>query len=212
MQFLINYQWQLFITIEILFLFAILAFGFVRYFLNKGRLSLIFLSSFFVLLIAEALLAFLIYRTTGKIESFQIVIIIFVLYAVTFGIKDFKNLDRWMRQKIGKWRNIELLNDEDYEIIERNQDSKYIAKKYRISATVHLFIFIIGQTILWYLGTGNVSEMLSYLEDLSWFETGDYADSPYANETAYAIGMLWVIVFFIDFVWSWSYTFWPSRK
>src|SRR5699024_8056853 len=96
MQFLINYQWQLFITIEILFLLTFLAFGFVRYFLNNDRLSFIFLSSFFALLIAEALLAFLIYQATRKIETFQIVIIIFVLYAVTFGIKDFKNLDRWM--------------------------------------------------------------------------------------------------------------------
>src|SRR5699024_4083774 len=198
MQFLINYQWQLFITIEILFLLTFLAFGFVRYFLNKDRLSFIFLSSFFALLIAEALLAFLIYQATGKIETFQIVIIIFVLYAVTFGIKDFKNLDRWMRQKIGKWRNVDLLHDEDYEIIERKQDSKYMAKKYRISATIHLFIFLIGQSILWYLGTASVSEMLGYLKDLSWFETGDYADSPYANETSYSIGVLWVIVCVID--------------
>lgn len=212
MKFLIDYQWQLFITIEILFLLALLAFGFVRYFLNKSRLSLIFLCSTFGFVILEALLAFLIYRRTGEIGIFQIVILIFVLYAVTFGIRDFKNLDRWMRQKIGKWRKVELLNEEDYKIIERNNDSKYVAKKYRISATIHLSIFLIGQTILWYLGTGSVSEMLGYLKDLSWFETGDYADSPYANETSYSIGMLWMIVFFIDFIWSLSYTVFPSRK
>lgn len=212
MNFIVKYQWEIFITIEILFLLAFLAFGFIRYFLNKRRLSLFFLGGFFSLLIIEATLAFYIYRLTGKISTFQIVIGVFVVYALTFGIFDFLKLDRWMRRKIGTWRHVELLSEKDYEIIARNKDPKYIARKYRYTSTIHLIIFIIAQAGLWYHGTGSVSEMLTYVRDLSWFETGHFEDSPYANEATYSIGMLWMIIFFIDFVWSWSYTLFPSDK
>lgn len=210
MDFLVTYQWGIFITIEIMFFVFFLLFGFVRYFLNIRRLSLVFLGGFLSLIIIEALLAFVIFRITGEISTFQIVIAIFIIYAFTFGIFDFLKLDRWMRQKIGAWRNVELLTKKDYQIIEQNKNPKYIARRYRISATIHLIVFIIGQTALWIHGTENISELLTYLRDFSWFETGDFADSPYANEATYSVGMIWIIVFFIDFIWSWSYSLFPS--
>src|SRR5699024_1307333 len=165
MNFIVTYQWEIFISIEILFFVAFLLFGFVRYFLSKRRLSLFFLGVFLSLLIIEAVLAFYIYRLTGEISTFQIVISIFVLYALTFGIVDFLKLDRWMRMKIGAWRNVELLNERDYDIIARNKDPKYIARKYRYTSTIHLIIFVIGQAILWYHGTCSVAEMVTYIRD-----------------------------------------------
>ena len=50
-------------------------------------------------------------------------------YAATFGISDFKKLDRWMRKHIGKWRGVELLADKDISIMGKQKDPKYIAKK-----------------------------------------------------------------------------------
>src|SRR5690625_3066935 len=129
--FLLTYQWHIFITIEILFFVFFLLFGFFRYFLNKRKISNIFLILFFSLIIVEALLAIIVYKLTGEFSQFQLIIIIFVIYALTFGIADFLNLDRWMRKKIGSWRNIELLTEKDYAIMERNKNPKYIAEKYR---------------------------------------------------------------------------------
>lgn len=212
MDFLLTYQWHIFITIEISFIVIFLLFGFVRYFLNQRNLSLILFIIFLLLIVSEVLLAFVIYRVTGEFSTFQLIIGIFVIYALTFGIFDFLKLDRWMRQKIGSWRSVELLTEKDYRIIERNKDPKYIAKKYRLTSTIHLIAFVIGQFVLWMQGTDSISEMFGYLRDLSWIETGDFTQSPYANETTYSIGMLWGIIFFIDFVWSWSYTIFPARQ
>lgn len=60
-------------------------------------------------------------------------------------------------------------------------------------------------------GTKDIEEMFSYIRDLSWIETGRFEDSPYPNETIYSIGMLWGLIFIIDFIWSWSYTIFPSK-
>lgn len=208
---LLTYQWEIFIGIEILSLVCLLLFGFFRYFLGKKKHSTLFIVSFIALLFLEAILAFIIYQETGEFSTFQMVIMIFLLYACTFGINDFRNLDRWMRKKIGKWRKVELLTDKDYEIMRRNKDPKYIARKYRITSTIHLVIFLVVQFIFWSLGTENVNEMIMYIKDLSWIEAGKAEVSPYPNETLYAIGMIWMIVFAVDFLWSWSYTIFPSK-
>src|SRR5699024_2651097 len=85
------------------------------------------------------------YQITGEISTFQIVIGVFVLYALAFGIFDFLKLDRWMRKKIGARRNVELLSEKDYDIIARNKNPKYIAKKYRYTSTIHLIVFVIAK-------------------------------------------------------------------
>lgn len=208
---LLQYQWEIFIGIEITSVIFLLLFGFFRYFLGKKKLSLLFIIGFITLLFIEGLLALVIYQQTGEFETFQIVIIVFLIYACTFGINDFRNLDRWMRKKVGAWRHIDLLTEKDVEIMKKRKDPKHQARKFRISATIHLILFVIVQTIFWKLGTDSISEMLNYVKDLSWIETGDYKDSPYPNETLYAIGMIWMIIFVVDFIWSWSYTIFPAK-
>ncbi|GAB3049403.1 hypothetical protein [Virgibacillus ainsalahensis] len=211
MAFILTYQWELFIALEVLSLLALLLFGIVRYFLSRRKLSLVFILTFLVLLAVEALLALVIYQETGEISTFQIVIMIFVVYACTFGILDFKKLDRWMRKKIGQWRNVELLTEKDHRIMKRDKDPKYLAKKYRWTSIIHLIVFVVGQSALWIYGTGDLEEMFTYLRDFSWIEAGNANDSPYANETMYGIGMIWGIVFIADFIYSWSYTIFPSK-
>lgn len=212
MQFLVDYQWIIFITLEVLSFIALILFGVLRYALNKRKLSMIAIMMFLAFLIVEALLAIFIYQETKEISSFQIVVGIFVIYACTFGVLDFIKLDRWMRKKVGKRRNIELLTRKDYAVLNRQKDPRYVARKYRISSIIHLVIFGIVQIVLWSYGTADFKEMLTFLRDFSWIEDGTYENSPYANEISYSVGIIWGIVFIVDFIYSWSYTIFPSSS
>lgn len=205
-------NWEVFIAIEIASLIALLLFGVFRYFFGKRNLSKLFIMLFLLLLLLEGLLALYVYSQTGEIETFQIVVAIFILYAFTFGIVDFLRLDRWMRDKIGKFRKVELLTEKDYRIMERNKNPQYIAKKYRITSTIHLIVFVIGQTILWSMGSDSMAEVKMHLTDFSWIEAGTAEGSPYPNDTMYGIGIIWGIVFIIDFIYSWSYTLFPKKS
>src|SRR5699024_6514038 len=191
MQTLIQYQWETFIGLEVLSLIFLLLFGIFRYFLDQKKFSLLFIFGFISLLVLEVLIGILIYRVTGELTQFHIVLIIFLAYALTFGYFDFKKLDRWMRKNIGKLRKKELLTEKDCLIIKRNQDPKYIAKKYRISAYTHTILFISAQTVLWLMGTENMSEIIGYLRDLSWFDNPTSAGTPYANDIYFSIGIIW---------------------
>lgn len=212
MSFLQTYQWEIIIVIEIISWIALILFGILRYVLDKRRQSIIFLVLFVGLIGFEALVGWLIYRETGELSTIQIVITIFVFYAITFGISDFKKLDRWMRQKIGNWRKIDLLTEKDKGILIRDKDPKYIAKKNRISSFIHLSIFLAVQIGFWMYSVASLEEALTYVKDLSWIGEGDFKTSPYANETLYSISMVWGIVFVVDFIYSWSYTIFPAKK
>jgi len=208
---LLTYQWELFIAAEILSVVMLLLFGLTRYLLNQRKLSTIFISLFLALFIFEAVLALYIYQITGEISTFQITVMLFVLYACTFGIADFKRLDRWMRKTIGKWRGVSLLTEKDMQVMEHLQDPKYIAHKNRISAMIHLVIFVGVQAGLWIYGLGGTAGIADYLTDLTWVEVDDYQQSPYASETAFSMSKLWGLIFIVDFIYSWSYTFFPKK-
>jgi hypothetical protein len=207
----VTYSWEIFVATELLSLSSLILFGLFRYFFSKPKLSLMFILLFLLLLTAEALLGIYVYQQTGEVSTFLIIIAVFVIYACTFGIFDFLRLDRWMRSKLGKLRGVELLTEKDYAIMRRNKDPKYIAKKYRIMSLIHFILFVTVQTIFWSMGTNSISEMKMYLTDLSWIEKGNVEDSPYPNETMFTIGMIWGIAFVADFIYSWSYTIFPSK-
>lgn len=212
MGFILEYQWEIFIIAEVLSLIFILLFGVARYVSNKRKLSLSFIFLFILLLFLEAALALFVYKETGEISTFQIVITVFVIYACTFGISDFKKLDRWMRLKIGRWRGTELLTEKDKYVMQKQKDPKYIARKYRISSIIHLLVFIIVQLIFLNYSLDSWNQALPYLQDLSWIGTEIIGETPYANETIYGISMVWGLVFIIDFIYSWSYTIFPSKQ
>ncbi|MFB1051472.1 hypothetical protein [Paraliobacillus sp. JSM ZJ581] len=211
MDLIIKYNWELFIFIEFLSFGLLVLFGIFRYFFDKSRLSIMFIFIFLFMLIIEGALGLYVYSQTGEISTFQIVIFVFIIYACTFGIFDFMKLDRWMRKKIGTLRGIELLSDKDYKIINRNNNPKYIAKKYRLSSFIHLLIFVSVQAIFWLVGTESISEIKMYLSNFSWINKGIAEESPYPNDVTLGIGVIWGIVFIADFIYSWSYTLFPKK-
>ena len=212
MNFLLEYQWEIFIVAEVLSLFALILFGIVRYGFGRRKSSLTFLAIFLGLLIFEAGLALILYQETGEISNFQIVIMIFILYACTFGINDFRKLDRWMRKKIGNFRGTDLLTEKDKEIMRRQKDPKHIARVNRISAMIHLLIFVVAQVSMWAYSLESFDEAKLYLTDLSWIGAENYQETPYVSDMMYGISMIWGIVFMIDFIYSWSYTIFPANS
>jgi len=211
MDWILDYQWGILVALEVVSLLCLLSFGVVRYVFGNQKLSIIFLWLFIGLIGVEALLALFIYRETGEMAAFQLVVIVFVLYACTFGIYDFKKLDRWMRWKVGNWRGVELLTAQDRAIMAKQRDPQYIAKVNRKSAMVHLLVFFVVQAGFWIYGLWSISDIPNYLTDWSWLDAEHVAATPYANETMLQISRIWAIVFVVDFIYSWSYTIFPAK-
>lgn len=211
--FIIEHAGVIFITMEVLSLFCLLFFGLTRYLFDRRILSIAFILFFIGITALEAALGWLLFSRTGEISTLQIIITIFVLYALTFGIQDFKKLDRWMKQKIGKRRGIDLLTEKDRDAIQKQNDPIRRARLYRYSSIIHILVFFTAQIVFFSLGTDNTEEAFTYLRDWSWLssETGHPSETPYSNETIHGISMLWGIILIVDTLYSWSYTIWPKN-
>lgn len=211
MTFIYTYHWWLLIGLEVIAVLALIIFGLSRYLFSRPRLSFLFLAVFIAMICLEGLLGLLIYQKTGEFDLFQIVVLIFILYAFTLGIFDFIKLDRTLRQKIGDLRKIDLLTDKDKEVLARQKDPVFLARKYRRSSYLHTILFFGFQITTWLMGTESLAEIGTYLTDFSWVNNDDSTGTPYPNDLLYRVGVVWTIVYVVDLIYSWSYTFTKKR-
>ena len=207
-----TYQWEVFIFLEIASWIFLFLFLLLRYAFDRVKIGQIFLLLFLLFIIFEGILAFINYRQTGEIDTFQIVVFIFIIYACTFGISDFKKLDRYIKQTVGKWRKVDLLTEKDRAVMEKQQNPKYIARRYRLWWYGHTIAFIIANIIFWQLYGDKATEFFSYIQDWSWFEEETIHHAPYKHEMVMNIVRLWLVIYVIDTIIAWSYTFFPSKK
>jgi len=100
MDFLMDYKWVLLVGAETTFWLLSVAFLVLRYLAGLDRLSIVFL----ILIVVDNLvilgLGVLDYLFTGQFEAYQITILIVLLYGITFGKRDFKRLDAYLKRKI----------------------------------------------------------------------------------------------------------------
>lgn len=210
MSFILDYQWEIFISLEVLSLIFLLLLLLIRYALLNQALSQLFLVAFVCMIVLEGVLALAVYRATGEIDTFQIVILVFIVYAFTFGIGDFKRLDRWIKQKVGHWQGVDLLTDEDKQIMQQQKDPIYRARKYRREWFIHTIIFVLAH-VFFFIFYGN--ERLTFLEimsDWSWLETFDPENippnGPYRVGPLYLVSLVWVIAYVSDTINALYYT------
>ena len=97
-----DYKWVLLVGAEISFWLLSVVFLVLRYWAGFDRASIVFL----VLIVVDNLvilgLGAVDYLLTGEFETYQITILIVLLYGVTFGKRDFKRLDAYLKRKITK--------------------------------------------------------------------------------------------------------------
>ncbi|EZH65035.1 hypothetical protein DH09_15420 [Bacillaceae bacterium JMAK1] len=206
---IVQYQWEVFIAIEILSFLCLLLFGYIRYKLKKPQLSQGFLIAFIVLTGFEAVLAWYVFAITDEIAAFQIIVSLFVLYALTFGIYDFKRLDRWMRKKIDA---DQLLTARDYEEMARQKDPTVQAKYYLVTWITHVAVFVSVQVLFFGLSGLDIHDSVAYLTDLDWLGSENYEVTPYDNQTFHSVSMIWGIILVVDTIVSATYVFQKKDK
>ncbi|WP_026700792.1 hypothetical protein [Salibacterium aidingense] len=103
MSFLYEFGWSLFILSEGLTWGIVLLFIVSRYFFHLDRLSQWFLFLIILFTVFQAFLAGVNYYITGKVSFFQVVIILFIIYAGTLGSSNFERLDIYIQQWINNY-------------------------------------------------------------------------------------------------------------
>src|SRR5699024_2731859 len=99
------------------------------------------------------------------------------------------------KQTVGKLRKVDLLTEKDRAVMEKQQNPKYIARRYRLWWYGHTIAFIIANIIFWQLYGDKAIEFLSYIQDWSWFEEETIHHAPYKHEMVMNIVRLWLVIY-----------------
>ncbi|MEK5080086.1 hypothetical protein MKX73_14245 [Solibacillus sp. FSL W7-1436] len=209
MDFILDYKWFFLITAEVVFWVCAIAFLLLRYWFQLNKLSLLVFIIFILNDLWIALLAYFDYQRTGEFSIYQIIIVIVIVYAMTFGKSDFKKLDAFIKRWVANKRG---------EPIDKSlQPVKLYGKAYAIQEwkqfALHFVVFIIVH-IGFAIGVGFSDSLQQIpLSDFfgMWFddESGNF---PFDNEGINKFSQVWLIILAIDFVITLSYTLFPKKK
>lgn len=210
MEFVSTYLWELFIAVEVVFWLSIALFIILRYLLGWKKISIWILPLFIASIIADLFLGWIDYKQTGEFSIFQLIVLIFVVYAITSGYTDFRRLDVWIQQKIAKWKG---LPEPDVSWKLPPKYGKEHAKYERRGWYLHVLTFVLF-LIIFYLLTGT-NDAFQW-DDLTrgqfysdWWKNkreGIFGD-PILNQ----ITQVWFLIIIIDGIISFSYTFSPNK-
>ncbi|WP_339264255.1 hypothetical protein MKY07_07410 [Solibacillus sp. FSL W7-1472] len=209
MDFILDYKWFFLITAEVVFWVCAIAFLLLRYWFKLKKLSLFVFVIFILNDLWIALLAYLDYQRTGEFSIYQIIIVIIIMYAMTFGKSDFKKLDAFIKRWVAKKRG--------EPIDESLQPVKLYGKAYALHEwkqfAGHFVVFIIvhiGFAIA--VGLSDSMQETPYNELFGMWFDDENSNFPFNNEGVNKFSQVWLLILAIDFVITLSYTLFPKKK
>ncbi|MBD7937009.1 hypothetical protein H9655_08195 [Cytobacillus sp. Sa5YUA1] len=208
MDFILDHKWAFLITAEVIFWLSILAFLILRYWFKLDKWSFLFLGIFLLNDIWIATMGYMDYRRTGEFSSYQIIILIVIIYAFTYGKSDFKKLDHFIKRKVAQWKGESVSIDKPAKLSGREH-----AALERKQFFLHLLVFVLAHIVLaLFLGLSEEARSIDSITELGnqWFAAND-AVFPFTHSTANNISRIWAIILVIDGIISLSYTLFPRK-
>lgn len=205
--FILQYKWLFLILGEIIFWVSLLGFFIVRYAFGLEKLSKYFI---FIWLFSDAwllMLGIMDYRNTGTFDTFQVIIVIFLLYALTFGRNDMRKLDRWMKRNIRKWKGEPPIEEEKEEKLYGLAYAAKQGKEFALHALMYAVALVIFsffsdfQSPVEVLGMNDFGDNLGNIIQKGWF----------ADPIIGKITGIWMLVLIIDAVITLSYFIFPKK-
>jgi hypothetical protein len=205
--FILQYKWMFFIIGEIVFWVSIIGFLVLRYVYRLEKISKYLI---FVWLLSDLWLlaiGILDYRHTGKINTFQIVIVVALIYALTEGKKDLQKLENYIKLKVANWKGTPLPEDESSpkkeKLYGRANTAKEI-KKFRL----HLFIYVIVMAVF--------AVMFDFREFSKQDNFGDFFSDILKNgffegPSISKISGIWTLILLADAIFTLSYLVFPKK-
>ncbi|WP_026678238.1 hypothetical protein [Fictibacillus gelatini] len=210
MDFILENKWLFLIIAESIFWVSILTFLLLRYWFGLKRLSIAFFILFIVNDLWIAIMGLYDYMKTGKFSSYQTVIVVFIVYALTYGKSDFKRLDSFIQRKVASWKGQPVPDVEGVKKLYGKAHAQHERKQF----FKHLLVYVIAHIVFVLLF--GLSDQISSPQDLTdvlsrWFSEKQPI-FPSNSTTVNNISRIWSLILIIDGVISLSYTFFPRQE
>ncbi|WP_416829226.1 hypothetical protein [Ectobacillus polymachus] len=210
MDFILENKWLFLIAAEVVFWVSVSTFLLLRYWFGLKKLSITFFVLFIVNDMWIATMGFFDYLKTNIFSNYQIVIIVFLVYALTYGKNDFRKLDAFMQRQVAAWKGQPIPKVEGVKKLYGKEHARHERKQFFI----HFLVYVIAHII--FLVMFGFSDQITSFRDIEnvlshWFEEKQ-TNFPSNNPTINNISRVWSLILAIDAVISLSYTFFPKSE
>ena len=134
---------------------------------------------------------------------YQIIIVIFIVYAMTFGKTDFKKLDFFIKRQVAKYKG-ESITTLQNPIQQHGLAYALIEWKHFLA---HMLVFVVLHIIFFF--TFGLSDSLIDIPKENWFGSWfnkETSTVPFKHEGINKLSQVWLLVILIDFVITLSHT------
>lgn len=209
MEFILEYKWFFLISAEVVFWICAILFLIFRYWFKLDTLSKLLVVIFIVNDLWIAFLAYIDYQRTGVFSNYQIIILIIIIYALTFGNSDFKKLDVYIKRKVSEMKGEPL---DQFEVSPKIYGLNYAVSQWK-NFLLHLILFIILHLVFYLMF--DLSEMFLNIpwesRFGSWFDK-ELSTTPFNNKNINKVSKVWLLVLIIDFAITCSYSIFPKKN
>ncbi|WP_214484287.1 hypothetical protein [Bacillus sp. SM2101] len=210
MDFVLEHKWIFLIIAEIFFWVFMISFLTVRYWFGLKKLSMLLFLIFIINDLWIAAMGFFDYLKTGDFTSYQIIILVIIVYALTYGKADAQKLDTIIQQKVALWKGEPIPQAKPAKVLY----GKAHAKNQRKQFFSHFLIFAIVHFIL-FISYGLSEEIVNInsIEQLFtvWLNNKN-ATFPFNNAIVNNLSRIWMIILTLDAVISLSYSVFPKSN
>ncbi len=206
--FLMQYKWFLLVGAEVVFWVLAGSFLVLRYWLGLRGAGAAVLGLMLLNELLVVVLGLLDYQRTGEFAGYQIVVLAFIVYALTFGKEDFRRLDGRIERMVLAWKGQAPPALALRPARPALSGAKHSSKERR-GWYVHLAIFVVGQTVFLAMGGSWPAMILTGELPPSALWTGQWSGAE--TSTLTFASRVWCAVIVVDFVWSFSFTLIPRR-
>lgn len=209
MEFISEYKWFFLISAEVVFWLCAISFLIFRYWFKLDKLSKLFVIIFIVNDLWIAFLAYIDYQRTGEFSNYQIIILVIIIYALTFGKSDFKKLDIYIKRKVSEIRGEPV---DQLEVTPKKYGLAYAVSQWK-KFLLHLIIFLTIHLVFYFMFDFSEIFLNTPWESRfgSWFDK-ELSTVPYNNESINKVSKVWLLVLLIDFAITCSYTIFPKKN
>lgn len=207
MTWVLEHKWLFFIAGEIVFWTSLIAFFVLRYLLGWKRAGWAVMLFSLASDLWLAFLGYLDYRNTGRMETFQIVIVIVLVYALIYGRRDFAKLDRWIRRLVARMKGTawEETGEGSAPLYGREHAVKEV-REFGLHALLYL-----GVHLVFWFAVGLSDAPLPAEEQTGYALIDRWSSGWFKSESVSNFSRIWTVVLGADALISLSYVVWPKQ-
>lgn len=201
----LNNRWSFLILAETVFWITVMTALTLRYWFNKPKAAVVVFLFTLVNEIWILFLGILDIKDTGELSTFQIIIVIIILYSLILGKYDLRKLDRFLFRSVARLKGTKIIEETKNNELFGISKAKEEIKQFCLHCLLFLLAHVVFLLVLFFMSKETRTDSL--MNQIAWL----YSQFQ-NNKVLIQVSKVWSVILLIDGIRSISYLIFPKKE